>query len=327
MRTTCGVLLGLVLFAGGCGGPTMPAFGETDDLVLIIDRSAGEALRSELEAVFEAVEPWLVREPAFDVDYATPARFNDYSNWRNVILCGVWGGEVGAIVRDRVPGVPLSGEAAMTTATDIWAGRQVVGVIVAETEEQLLELLRTRGEELRTRFALEVRARLAVSLCQDAQSSGLKGALEDRFGWTICVPEDYELDTGAERDGFIRFDRRQPDRFVFVSWRPGGAANLTREYALAERDRLCSLYHNGDVIQEARPVLADTTEIAGTRALRLRGWWGNDELTGGGPFVAYCLHVPEDGRVYYLDASLFAPGQEKTPLIRHLDGILTTFRP
>ena len=65
-------------------------------------------------------------------------------------------------------------------------------------------------------------------------------ALEERFGWTICVPEDYELDTGAERDGFIRFDRRQPDRYIMISWRSGSASDVTPEYATAERNRLCS---------------------------------------------------------------------------------------
>ncbi len=74
-------------------------------------------------------------------------------------------------------------------------------------------------------------------------------------------------------------------------------------------------------------MFADTVMLAGEPALRLRGWWGNRELTGGGPFVSYCLYSPDDHVVYYIDANLFAPGLEKTPFIRHLDGVLMTFRP
>ncbi len=328
MRTLLCTLAALATLVTGCTGPTMPAFGETDDLVIIIDPSASESLRAELSSVFEAVDAWLVREPAFDVVFATPRRLSDYTSWRNILLCGTWGeGEVGDIVRSRIPGVPLSGEPDLSTTSDVWAGRQVVATLMGRSEEELVTLLRTEGAALRSELTFDIRERLVTALCRDARSSGRGRALDDRFGWTICVPEDYELDTGAERDGFIRFDRRQPDRYLFVSWREGSPESITRDYAISERDRLCSLYHNGDTIQDRRPMFADTVRLAGEPALRLRGWWGNRELTGGGPFISYCLHSPDEGRVYFIDASLFAPGLDKTPLMRHLDGVLMTFRP
>ena len=328
MRPALCTFIIIAALATGCTGPMMPAFGETDDLVIIVDESASDALRAELSTVFEAVDLWLVREPAFDVSFATPRRLNDYTSWRNILLCGTWeDGEIGDIVRSRVPGVPIGAEPALTTTTDVWAGRQVVAAIMGNSEEQLVAFLRTEAAALRSELTIDVRERLVAALCQDARSSGRGDALDERFGWTICVPEDYELDTGAERDGFIRFDRRQPDRYLFVSWREGTPDDVTRDYAISERDRLCSLYHNGDTVQGRRPVFADTVMLAGDPALRLRGWWGNRELTGGGPFVSYCVHSPDEGRVYFIDASLFAPGQDKTPLMRHLDGVLMTFRP
>lgn len=328
MRTILCTLLALVTVLAGCTGPTMPAFGETDDLVIIMDQAAGSELRGELAAVFEAPDPWLVGESAFDVVFATPDQLSDHTNWRNLLFCGTWnGGRVGEVVRDRIPGVPLTDAATFATTTDVWAGRQVVATLMADSEERLVALLRVQGASVRDRLITDVRARLVTALRRDAASSGFGAALEDRFGWSISVPEDYELDTGAERDGFIRFDRRRPDRYVFVSWRPGAAGEVTREYALAERDRICSLYHDGDTVQERRPALADTVLLGGLPALRLRGWWGNTELGGGGPFVSYCLYAPDDARIYYIDASLFAPGIDKAPLMRHLDGVLMTFRP
>ncbi len=328
MRSVVCTLVALAALTTGCTGPTMPAFGETDDLVIIIDASASAALRDGLSSVFEAVDTWLVREPCFDVVFATPRQLGDYTSWRNILLCGTWnGGETADVVRSRVPGVPLTDDATLTTSTDVWAGRQVVAALMAGSEEQLLSFLATEGDALRSELTNDIRERLVTALCQDTRTSGRRDALEERFGWTICVPEDYELDTGAERDGFVRFDRRQPDRYVFISWRPGTPGDVTREYATSERDRLCSLYHNGDTLQDRRPVLADTVQLADEPALRLRGWWGNRELSGGGPFISYCLYAPDDGLVYFIDASLFAPGQDKTPLMRHLDGVLMTFRP
>jgi len=328
MRTTVCTLVALAALVTGCTGPTMPAFGDTDDLVIIIDASASDALRAGLSSVFEAVDEWLVREPAFDVVFATPGELGDYTSWRNILFCGTWGaGEVADIVRDRVPGVPLTDEPTLTTSSDVWAGRQVVAAMMAGSESQLLSLLAAEGKELRSELTTDIRDRLITALCRDARSSGRLDALEDRFGWTICIPEDYELDTGAERDGFIMFDRLQPDRYVFISWRPGGPEDITRESMMEERNRLCALYHDGDTIQDRRPVLADTVLMADEPVLRLRGWWGNRELTGGGPFISYCLYAPDDGLIYLIDASLFAPGLDKTPLMRHLDAVLMTFRP
>ncbi len=326
-RTACG-LAALACLLAACSGPTMPAFGDSDDLVIVMEPGAGEALRAAVADVFEATDPWLVGEPVFEAEYAAPADLADYTTRRNLLLCGTWSDAgVAGIVRDRVPGVPVSDEPGMAVATDIWAGRQVVAALMAGSEDQLVAYLAEQDGELADRLVDAVRKRLVTALDRDAETSGLHDALEQRFGWTISVPEDYELDTGAEDDGFVRFDRRKPDRYIFVTWRPGLPEDVTLEFALEERTRLCAAYHNGDVVQEGRPVRSDTVRIDGHPALRIRGWWGNSDYTAGGPFVAYCFAVPEERRVYYLDANLFAPGLDKTPLMRHLDAVLRSFRP
>ncbi|MBC8450968.1 DUF4837 family protein, partial [bacterium] len=101
---------------------------------------------------------------------------------------------------------------------------------------------------------------------------------------------------------------------------------ITRDSLIAARDAVCEAYHNGDKVELRRPVLVDTVSFSGRTALCLSGWWGNMDLVGGGPFRTYAFHDAEDQRTYIVDVSLFAPGLDKTPVMRNLDAIANTFR-
>ena len=84
-------------------------------------------------------------------------------------------------------------------------------------------------------------------------------------------------------------------------------------------------YFDGDVIEWKRPVEVEQVDFLGRPAVRVSGWWGNRTLVGGGPFRTYCFYEPSSERVYLLDISLFAPGVDKTALMRNLDAIAHTF--
>jgi hypothetical protein len=150
-------------------------------------------------------------------------------------------------------------------------------------------------------------------------------ALIERFGWSLCLPREYELFTTEDGSGFAFFRRQRPDRTVFVAWRDGTPSDVTEDAATAWREQLSRAYLDGDEIEWRRPFNAETTALDGHDAIRLTGWWANRELVGGGPFVSYCFAVPEQGRVYLVDASLFAPSFDKTALMRNIESIVRTF--
>jgi hypothetical protein len=167
--------------------------------------------------------------------------------------------------------------------------------------------------------------RLADRLKEDADESGMTRALEERFGWSIAPPTGYDFFTTDAEEGFVFFRRTRPDRTIFVHWESGGPDLVSEEHVLSSREELAMRYFDGDVIERQRPLITERVDFLGRRAVRVSGWWGNRELVGGGAFRTYCFHEPTQGRVYIVDASLFAPGFDKTSLMRNLDAIAHTF--
>ncbi len=325
-ESTVILLLCLALGLVSCSGPSISAVGEADDLVVVIDRGLRGTAGVRIEQTFGAESEWLLGERTYNVLVTTPSDFGNLRNRRHILLLGTWGdGDVAGLVQKNVAGVPVSGSPAFHITTDIWAARQVVATLMGNSPEELVGYIESHGSELLEALLAASRERLARGLCDEPAAAGVRAMLEERYGWSLCLPSGYEFDSGAAEEGFVIFGRRQPDRFVFVRWTDGVQEEVTQNSLIAARDALCNAYHNGDDVELRRPVLADTVSFSGLTALRLSGWWGNMELVGGGPFRTYCFYDPDKQRTYIVDVSLFAPGLDKTSLMRNLDAIAHTF--
>ena len=197
--------------------------------------------------------------------------------------------------------------------------------MTGEPGEEVVAFLNERGERVAEDFARAAVRRLAKKLKSDGEDAGMTSALEDRFGWAIAPPSGYDFFTTDAEDGFVLFRRTRPDRSIFVYWEDGTAEAVTEGFALEKRAEQALRYYDGDVIEERRPLVVESADFLGRPAVRVSGWWGNRELVGGGPFLTYCFHEPEQGRIYMVDTSLFAPGFDKMSFMRNLDAIAHTF--
>ncbi len=320
------LLLCLALVIVSCSGPSISAVGEADDLIVVLDSGLRGTAGAQIEETFSAESKWLLGELTYRVLVTTPRDFGNLRNRRHILLMGTWGdGGVAELVQKNVAGVPVSGAPVFHITTDVWAARQVVVTLMGNSPEELVDYIESHRNELLEALLTASRERLARGLCEEPAAADIRVMLEERYGWSLCLPSGYEFDSGAAAEGFVIFGRRQPDRFVFVRWVDGIQEEVTRDSLIAARDALCSAYHNGDGVELRRPVLADTVSFAGLTALQVSGWWGNMELVGGGPFRTYCFYDPDAQRTYIVDVSLFAPGLDKTSLMRNLDAIANTF--
>lgn len=328
MRTSVGVLALLWAFLGvGCSGPTVAAFGESDDLVVVREEGALGRAEALLLAALEAEVPWLIGEGAFRVTVTTPEEFRRLTNRRHILLVGTWeDAGVVELVRTRVGGLEPGRPPALRVVEDIWAEGQIVGAMMGDSGEALARHLEQNGEAVASELETAAVARLARTLRDRAEAGGLPARLEGRFGWSLSPPSGYDFITTHADAGFVFFRRTRPDRSIFVQWQPGRPEDVTSEYATTKRAALAARYYDGDEIEWRREFTAEETDFNGRPAVRLSGWWGNRELVGGGPFRTYCLYDDASGRVYLIDASLFAPGLDKVPLMRNLEASLQTFR-
>lgn len=318
----CGLLTALL----SCSGPMVAAFGESHDVVIVRGAAAAAAARL-LNGALKAESAWLVGEEEFQTTVVGSDRLGGLTNRRHIVLIGTWDDpEMADIVRSRVGGLEPGDPPGMRVVEDIWAEGQVVVAVMADDESSLVDYVARNSLDVTERLKLAARDRLARNLREIVEKTGFHLEMEDRFGWSLCPPTGYDLLTANEDRGLVFFRRVRPDRTLFVYWQAGGEEDVNQEFVVTKRNELGSLYFDGDEIEWRRDFVVETVEFAGRPALQVSGWWGNRTLVGGGPFRAYCFFEPTQERVYIVDAALFAPGFEKTPLIRNLDAALHTFR-
>ncbi|MFH1503016.1 MAG: DUF4837 family protein [Candidatus Eisenbacteria bacterium] len=324
MRLATLALLAALL---SCGGPMVAAFGESNDVVIIRSDQSGAEAATLLNRALTAESDWLVGEERFQTTIAGPSRLSGLTNRRHIVLLGTWDDpEMADLVSSRVRGLEPAGPPGTRVVTDIWAEGQVVLAVMGKDGSELSEYIREHGADIADELELAARDRLAGSLRDFVEDTEFDVEMEGRFGWSLCPPRGYDLHTANEDRGLVFFRRVRPDRTLFVYWQDGGDADVTQEFVVATRNRLGTLYFDGDEIEWRREFVVASVDFGGRPALEVSGWWGNRELVGGGPFRAYCFAEPSQGRVYLLDAALFAPATDKTPLMRNLDAALHTFR-
>jgi hypothetical protein len=320
--TVCLLALAALL---SCSGPVVTAVGDSDDVVIIYDEGSSELIELVV-ASLEAPSSWLLGEPTFKTTLTTLEESGDLKNLRHVLLVGTWeSGSVGEKAREIFPGLAEGDPAALHVTDDVWAKRQMVGAVMGADPEAVAAFIRDRGDQVREELEAAALRRLSTSLRETAVEAGMATALSERFGWSVSPPSGYDFYTTDAGEGFVFFRRTRPDRTVFVYWTSGAPEFVSEQFALSRREELAGRYLDGDAIEWNRPVEAGRVDFLGRRVVRVSGWWGNRTLVGGGPFRTYCFYEPSQGRVYLVDVSLFAPGFDKTALMRNLDAIAHTF--
>ncbi len=316
----------LLLLPLSCSGPVVTAVGESNDLVIIHDGEATGRARNQLVRAMESGVDWLLGEAAFNTTVTTPTIARDLRNRRQILVVGIWnGGDVEREIARKIRSLDRDAPPRLHIERDIWAKGQTVGVIMGGSEDALVEYISEHGPELLSEFETAVRARAVDKLRSAAAESGATDELGRRFGWSLAPPTGYDFFTTDAADGFVFFRRIRPDRTVFVFWQEGEEHFVTEEFVVSKRAELSRHYYDGDEIEWRRPLRIEPVEFAGRSALRVSGWWGNRERVGGGPFLTYCFYEPTQGRVYLVDATLFAPSMDKVSFARNLDAVANTF--
>jgi hypothetical protein len=308
-----------------CSGPVVTAVGDSNDLVIIHDEDASELVELLVTAV-ESPRGWLLGEPAFRTTLTTLERSGDLKNLRHVLLVGTWdSGSVGQMAQKLFPGLKEDSAPSLSVTEDVWAKGQVVVAVMGADSGAVATFLREHGDDVLADVEMAVLVRLSASLRATAVKAGMAAVMSERFGWSVSPPTGYDFYATDGGDGFVFFRRTRPDRTIFVYWTNGGPEFVSEQFAFTRREELAASYLDGDTIERNRPVDVENVNFLGSPAIRVSGWWSNRNLVGGGPFRTYCFHEPSSGRVYLVDISLFAPGFDKTALMRNLDAVAHTF--
>ena len=353
----CAAVLALGLLVG-CEGDYRPrAIGKEGEVTVVMDSShwtgsVGAAFR-------EAVTPWLETLPQperhFEIrhlELSSERTYESIQDLKNVVIAAPLSDSTNEAnflrrrLSDDARQAVLDGQSAVVGKPDLWRRSQRVFFVTAADSASLANVLRKRGETIRSSFSDVTLDRVKRDMYDDARQFALEDSLMQHHGFAVNVQHDYQIaiDTATAERGFVWLRRilAKTRREFFVYYEENASASqLSPDWVYNTQDSLTRKYLRGNVagfvrIDYRRPLETEQTTFLDRFGYESRGLWhmvkaGQEEgefmsVGGGGPFVAYAFYDQPTDRLYLLHGSVFAPGFDKLQFLRQMEVMARTFR-
>ncbi len=325
----------LALAALACGHRTPPgAVGANDEISVLTNAPRTGPAVSALSHVYAyPVQTGPTRykgsDPAFRLDFPPFRRFRTYQWVKNQIfavdmsrdddLAHAVPGYLGDAGKDRLQ----RKEPFHFLARDRWATGQTSLFAVAWSEAGLRALFTgPDSTDLRREYAQAVVDGLTKTMYDTGEELDLEREVSARYGWTLRLLNGFFAAQDTARGNFVKFNAADPVRLVLVHWVDGELPLAPAPWD-SVLGRVLTVYNDGDFVMDEFTRVFPAV-FQGEPALKWEGIWQNEKYVIGGPFRAFAFH--RDGRSYLLVGQVFAPGQDKVPMLRQVEAMLTTFR-
>jgi hypothetical protein len=333
IRAAC---IAVVLFAAqsGCREVAFPPAGSYSEVDLVTDGGrSGEWAGTLLPLIQVERDYFVSTEPMFRVVSVAAEPSADPPTVKNVVLCGVLDGSsaVGARIADLLgeAGVKrvIDGQATILKKEDVPMPGQLTLIITAATEDALRSVLQQRGDEIAEIIDASCRERLRRYLLQRRRAA-LSAEFRRHWGFFIEVPTLYTLYQEGENPPGVELHRESPPRVLGVFWKEWDhAPSLYNTDELFDfRADYVRRKYDGDQMERDRARYA-YTRLGEYTAVRMSGYWYNDQFSmAGGYFETYFVWDKDAKLLWAVDGLVYAPGREKTSLVRELHALSETFR-
>ncbi len=324
----------ILLAAAGCREVAFPPAGSYSEVELIADGGrTGEWASLLVPILTKEVDYFVTREPRFHVTGIEAEPPESPSTTKNVVLCGVLdgstavGGRISFLLGETGAARVMKGEANILLRENLPQPGQLTLIVTAPTEEALREVIAKRGEEIPDIIDADCRERLRKSLLQSRRT-----AMSERFrrhwGFFIDIPTLYTLYSESDNPPGVELHRESPPRVLGVFWKEWDHAPTLYNTDELFDFRAAYVYdrYDGDQMDRNR-ARYDYVRLGPYTALRMSGYWFNDRYSvAGGYFETYFVWNKDEKLLWAVDCLVYAPGREKTSLVRELHALAETFR-
>mgnify|MGYP003642155821 CR=1 FL=1 len=219
--------------------------------------------------------------------------------------------------------------------TDVYARPQKVAVIKGRTDAEIIENLDENAAKI-------IEAFKSVEI-DEAQKRFLRSVnkekvLEDKYGITLSMPSVYKV--GKQEDNFVWIDRQIPKGVmnIIVYSLPGDSFSNDSTFIrdiVAMRDSIGKKYIPGpDVPGKVTYMMTEKAfspyvfpaEIAGKKAVEVKGIWEINGYPMAGPFLTYIINDETNNRKLVIEGFTFAPSTEKRDYMFELEAILKSIK-
>lgn len=330
LRFTPLAAVAATLFLAACDQPR--AHGDANAVIVAADEELWYAVEDDFRDRMEPTIQTVRAERPFRITHADPrieANWPQLQRFRQVVAMGSrgtpWVDE--ALAQSESPDAQGP---ALVTARNVWARGQQVWVMLLPDDDPagaVGELAGQVQERLDHEFRQWALARMFVS----GRDTILADSLARNVGFALQLPQVYRF--RVEDSLFVfRNDNPSPSqliREVVVTWRsPAPDEDPTEEEMIEWRTAMVDAHYRDRQELEPSLVTYGPMELNGIRGVELQSAWVSppDAWPAGGPFITRALRCPGQDRLYYVDAWLYAPGQDKYQYMIQLETILDSFR-
>lgn len=217
--------------------------------------------------------------------------------------------------------------------SDIYATPQRMAIFKGQTNEEIMTNIDAKADEIIASFKAmelkETQTRLLKSLNKE-------GVLEERFNITMSVPSVYKV--GRQEENFVWLDREiQKGNMNIIAYEmPANSfetdSTLVRDI-VKMRDSIGALYIPGAPVpnkvtyMRTEPAFSPSifsAEIAGRKAIEVRGIWDIKNYPMAGPFLTYIIDDKVNNRKLVVEGFTFAPATNKRDDMFQLEAMMKT---
>jgi len=324
--SAAGVLV-VLLAVAGCQHRMIAAFGSNSEIVIVTSpRCVEEA--AALKVILEREMLTVQYEKAFTVRVIATGKLKDEQSRKNIVLLDFLDPEspVSGKILDLAGADKVAfreGRLNRKAIHERWAKGQVVMLLAAPARDDLDRLLETDADRIFSFVSDEVQARLNRAVFTAGEQDTLTKRLAADYGWSLRLPTGYKVDESYASERIIKILDDQPARMITVYWEDGDGNDPAGSCLERKKMLAWEAWDEDEIVESALDVQDGT--FLGQEATVLSGTWENKKYTIGGFYVTYCFTCQKCRRNYVIDASVFAPGLEKLPLIRELKAVLSSF--
>ncbi|MBT8396131.1 MAG: DUF4837 family protein [Gemmatimonadetes bacterium] len=332
MRKLLLVFLVSLLSASFTGCNMGLAYGDPNAIIVV---SAEEGWPEMQDSVFAVLGPdvyTLRTERTFRLTHQAPVGENwlRLRKFKEVVMIGgpddFWIAEPLATLDD--PGThPVPG---IAQAEDVWAKNQHITMMLVDPNGDVSAQVYGMAGEVHSiideRFRRGALQRMFVSGTKET----LADSLRMTAGFSLTLPEVYQW---VATDSLYIFRNDNPDpaeliRQFGVTWRSPIPDNLTVDSLMDWREAVADKDYDYPQVVDRTDLPQRTLALGDMTVTEVRGAWENPpgSWPAAGPFIFWTVACPEQNRLYYLDAWLYAPGKDKWEYILQLETVMGSFR-
>lgn len=320
------------------------AKGEVGEILLIMDTTQWSTpMGKELQEVLTEPYPILPQaEPYFRIRRIAPEGFVGLlREARTVVMVATFNDSTreGKLMRrfyskDDILKSEKDPAAYMSVVRDVYARGQRVIMLYGKNPQSLMENLRKNKARIQ-QVIDEPELEAFKSKIFKTTEKNMQLLVKKKFGFSITLPKGYQVATDTVDFLWLRHAEVDFDNNLVVASKPyTSEAQFELANVIAWRNELAKKYLYGDPKNPNSFVLTETlippvgklTKVGGQAAMEVRGLWKTNNISMGGPFVAYVFTDPQAARLYYVEGFVFAPGKDKRNYIREMEAIISSIK-